>query len=129
LGLLYVRWCDAYVACYCRLLEFKEVQRLRELPKLIILDLVGNGVCAQEEYRLYVVFNVRKLKVRRSAIAPACVSMLETAESLLQRAQHQRIHGSGVQLLVHMRLEPPQFAIRSKRHVVPADVRLLEALC
>jgi len=48
-----------------RLQEMREVQRLRELPKLIILDLSGNpcSTAAPEDYRLYVIFNVRKLKV------------------------------------------------------------------
>lgn len=48
-----------------RLQEMREVQRLRELPKIIILDLSGNP-CSQVaplDYRLYVIFNVRKLKV------------------------------------------------------------------
>ena len=40
--------------------------RLRELPKLIILDLSGNPCSSSgnDDYRLYVIFNVRKLKVR-----------------------------------------------------------------
>jgi hypothetical protein len=45
-----------------RICEFKEVQRVRELPKLIILDLLGNTVCSLVDYRLYVIFNVRRLK-------------------------------------------------------------------
>jgi len=45
--------------------EMREVQRLRELPKIIILDLSGNpcSSASPDDYRLYVVFNVRKLKV------------------------------------------------------------------
>ncbi|KAF5838089.1 hypothetical protein DUNSADRAFT_3398 [Dunaliella salina] len=48
-----------------RLQEMREVQRLRELPKLIILDLSGNpcSTASPEDYRLYVIFSVRKLKV------------------------------------------------------------------
>lgn len=44
----------------------REVQRLRELPKIIILDLSGNPctTSSPEDYRLYVIYNVRKLKVR-----------------------------------------------------------------
>ena len=46
------------------------MQRLRVLPKLIILDLSGNPCTAgsSDDYRLYVIYNVRKLKVR------ACVN-------------------------------------------------------
>ncbi|KAG1679410.1 hypothetical protein FOA52_007701 [Chlamydomonas sp. UWO 241] len=65
--------------------ELREVQRLRDLPKLIILDLSGNplatndgavgmgpagmlgggggGAPVLDDYRLYTVYNVRKLKV------------------------------------------------------------------
>ena len=76
-----------------RIPELREAQRLRELPKLIILDLSGNpctsgggggrastsasgagpasagaaaaaaAAAAGDDYRLYVVYNVRKLKV------------------------------------------------------------------
>ncbi|GAX73782.1 hypothetical protein CEUSTIGMA_g1233.t1 [Chlamydomonas eustigma] len=63
-----------------RIKELREAQRLRELPKLIILDLSGNPcagggvvvpqpssqadpILTNEDYRLYVIYNVRKLKV------------------------------------------------------------------
>lgn len=41
------------------------MQRLRDLPKIIILDLSGNPCTAGpgDDYRLYVIYNVRKLKV------------------------------------------------------------------
>eukprot|EP00898_Chlorokybus_atmophyticus_P004184 jgi/Chlat1/4767/Chrsp308S04732 len=42
----------------------REVLQLKELPKLIILDLAGNPLCKSEDYRLYVVYNLKnKLKV------------------------------------------------------------------
>ena len=41
----------------------KDAIHLRDLPKLIILDLAGNPCVAAELYRLYVVFQVKKLKV------------------------------------------------------------------
>jgi Leucine-rich repeat (LRR) protein len=41
----------------------KDSIHLRELPKLIILDLAGNPCVTAELYRLYVVFQVKKLKV------------------------------------------------------------------
>lgn len=41
----------------------KEAQMLKQLPKLIILDLSGNPMCQQRQYRLYCVYYLRKLKV------------------------------------------------------------------
>lgn len=41
----------------------REVGHLKGLPKLIILDLTGNPVAAQDDYRLYTVYHLRKLKV------------------------------------------------------------------
>ena len=43
--------------------NLKELNYLREVPKLIILDLSGNPLCNENEYRLYTVFNLKKLKV------------------------------------------------------------------
>jgi Leucine-rich repeat (LRR) protein len=43
--------------------DMREVLQLRTLPKLIILDLSGNEVCARGEYRLYSIFHLKKLKV------------------------------------------------------------------
>ena len=49
------------------------MQRLKEMPKIIILDLSGNLCSAtpsgggggdDDKYRLFVIYNVRKLKVR-----------------------------------------------------------------
>ena len=48
-------------------------QHLRRLPKLIILDLNGNGVSETEDYRLYCIFYLRKLKVICAHCAPALV--------------------------------------------------------
>jgi Leucine-rich repeat (LRR) protein len=41
----------------------KEVKHLKEMPKMIILDLSGNPLCAHEFYRLYSVYYLQKLKV------------------------------------------------------------------
>eukprot|EP00854_Cymbomonas_tetramitiformis_P014094 gene14094-16667_t len=46
-----------------RIAEMREVQQLKDLPKLIILDLLGNPLCQCQDYRLYVVYHLRKLKV------------------------------------------------------------------
>lgn len=41
----------------------KELLKLKDLPKLIILDLCGNPVCAAPRYRLYTIYHLRRLKV------------------------------------------------------------------
>jgi Leucine-rich repeat (LRR) protein len=43
--------------------SMKEVLQLRALARLVIMDLSGNGCCKEEQYRLYVVFQLKKLKV------------------------------------------------------------------
>ncbi|KAJ9527642.1 hypothetical protein QJQ45_025918 [Haematococcus lacustris] len=50
-----------------RLQELREVLQLRDLPRIIILDLSGNPCTLNsgDDYRLYVIYNVRKLKERR----------------------------------------------------------------
>ena len=49
--------------CSNRIMNVKEVQHLKTLPKLIIVDLSGNRLCRHESYRLYCVYYLRKLKV------------------------------------------------------------------
>ena len=53
---------ELYV-CSNRISTLKEVQHLKTLPKLIIVDLSGNALCRQKNYRLYCVYYLRKLKV------------------------------------------------------------------
>ena len=43
--------------------ETREVQHLKTLPKLIILDMVGNPACDLPDYRHYVVYYLRRVKV------------------------------------------------------------------
>ena len=50
-------------ACSNRIGNLKEIQHLKTLPKLIIVDLSGNSLCRQKNYRLYCVYYLRKLKV------------------------------------------------------------------
>lgn len=59
--------------------ELREVQRLRELPRLIILDLSGNPATGGTgaDYRLYVIYNVRKLKVREARVDVWLASLLQ----------------------------------------------------
>jgi Leucine-rich repeat (LRR) protein len=46
-----------------RVRNLQEVLHLKSLTKLIILDLSGNTICMDKSYRLYTVFNLKKLKV------------------------------------------------------------------
>ena len=64
---------DAGLSCLVSLMELycggnnvegvREVGHLRGLLKLIILDLTGNPVAAHDDYRLYTIYHLRKLKV------------------------------------------------------------------
>lgn len=69
--------------------ELRVMQQLKDLSKLIILDLLGNPVCKEDEYRLYIIYHLRKLKVlhlgaihhshvsiRLRCFADACVGCL-----------------------------------------------------
>ena len=65
-----------------RVSTLREAQHLKDLPKLIILDLCGNPLCLQPEYRLYLIFYVRRLKVRQNPLhnrqqtaAACCISL------------------------------------------------------
>ena len=46
-----------------RVTNGKEVSALRDLPRLIILDLSGNPCVGEEGYRLHTIFQLKKLKV------------------------------------------------------------------
>ena len=46
-----------------RIAELREVQLLKNFSKLIILDLLGNPLCDDYDYRGYTVYHLRKLKV------------------------------------------------------------------
>jgi Leucine-rich repeat (LRR) protein len=46
-----------------KLCHLKDILYLRPLPKLIILDLSGNPVCEEENYRIYCIYNLKRLKV------------------------------------------------------------------
>eukprot|EP00931_Biecheleriopsis_adriatica_P065110 TRINITY_DN39743_c0_g1_i1.p1 TRINITY_DN39743_c0_g1~~TRINITY_DN39743_c0_g1_i1.p1 ORF type:complete len:1541 (+),score=395.74 TRINITY_DN39743_c0_g1_i1:64-4686(+) len=43
--------------------ELRAVLLLKQLPKLIILDLSGNDLCSATDYRHYTIFHLRRLKV------------------------------------------------------------------
>ena len=43
--------------------EVKELVKLKSLPRLIILDISGNYLCRESNYRIYCIFHIKKLKV------------------------------------------------------------------
>ena len=43
--------------------EIKEVINLKELQRLIILDISGNNLIREENYRIYCIFHLRRLRV------------------------------------------------------------------
>ena len=43
--------------------DLKEVRNLGSLKKLVVLDLLGNPMCRDAEYRLFCVFNIKEIKV------------------------------------------------------------------
>lgn len=45
------------------LIDFKEIQNLKHLNKLIILDLSGNVLSNDPNYRIYTLYMIKKLKV------------------------------------------------------------------
>lgn len=56
----------ALMELYCggNLVEgVREVGHVRGLQKLIIVDLSGNPMTAHDDYRLYTIYHLRKLKV------------------------------------------------------------------
>jgi hypothetical protein len=55
-----------------RLTELRDVQRLRELSCLLILDLQGNPLVATSDYRLCAIYNARRLKARLALHAAPC---------------------------------------------------------
>ncbi|CUG07988.1 leucine-rich repeat protein, putative [Bodo saltans] len=58
--------CTSLLELYCSsnmIATEKEALHLRDLPKLIILDLAGNPCASIDVYRSYVVFQVKRLKV------------------------------------------------------------------
>ena len=46
-----------------RIADSKEINNLKQLPKIIILDLSGNPFSRDPNYRIYTLFIIKKLKV------------------------------------------------------------------
>ena len=53
---------ELYVGNNC-IASLSEIDYLKMLSKLIIVDLAGNPVCSDYRYRLYTLYRVRRLKV------------------------------------------------------------------
>lgn len=43
--------------------DTREIIKLKELQRLIILDISGNNLCNDNSYRIYCIFHLRKLRV------------------------------------------------------------------
>ena len=79
-----------------RLSSLKEVQQLKGLAKLIILDLSGNALCDAAEYRSYTVFHLRRLKVldgagiesAEQAVAKERYAGRLTVDALVEKVGH-----------------------------------------
>ncbi len=75
----------------------QDIRDLKDLPKLIIVDMTGNPLVAAEDYRLYTVYFLRKLKVRAalgnpvSLTAYACLFQSERGRGCLE-LQHPCSH-------------------------------------
>jgi len=53
---------ELYIGNNC-VATLRELNHIKGLPKLIIVDLLGNPLCGVDEYRLYTIYHLRKLKV------------------------------------------------------------------
>ena len=62
----------------------REVGHLRGLLKLIILDLTGNPIATHDDYRLYTIYHLRKLKVMHDMQCKQCACQLDVQSCPLQ---------------------------------------------
>lgn len=56
-----------------QLTDIRELFHIRDLPKLMVVDLSGNSLCQGHDYRTYTIFSMRKLKVRTPLLNLSCV--------------------------------------------------------
>ena len=62
--------------------DLREVLHLKDLPKLIILDVTGNPISEDPDYRLFCIFHLRRLKVLGGiAVDPAEVTSAKSEYS------------------------------------------------
>ena len=60
--------------------DIKEIINLKELQRLIILDISGNNLIKEENYRIYCIIHLRRLRVLdgQSIENPECITAKET---------------------------------------------------
>ena len=104
----------------------QEVNRLRALPSLIILDLAGNPLAssATEDYRLWLLYSLRRLKVLDG-------QPVEQQEQIAARARYSgRLTlsflvskdlqlGYNLHMLVYLMTQPDIVCTTSLQHVCP----------
>ena len=81
--------------------DFKEIKKLKMLPKLIILDTSGNPMCKDSKKldRIYAIYNLRKLKVLNglSIETPELLEAKETfAGRLTEDILEHRLNGKSM---------------------------------
>lgn len=87
--------------------EIKEIICLRELQRLIILDISGNNLIKEENYRIYCIFHLRRLRVLDglSIENPECAEAKETfAGRMTQEILDSKLKGSTMQTVKELDL-------------------------
>jgi len=77
--------------------DIKEIINLRELQRLIILDISGNNLIREDNYRIYCIFHLRRLRVLDglSIENPECVEAKETfAGRMTQEILQSKLQGN-----------------------------------
>lgn len=88
--------------------EIKEIINLKELQRLIILDISGNNLIKVENYRIYCIFNLRRLRVLDglSVENSECIEAKETfAGRLTTEILDQRLGGHTFQNIKELELD------------------------
>mmetsp|Transcript_17811 Transcript_17811/g.27554 ORF Transcript_17811/g.27554 Transcript_17811/m.27554 type:complete len:133 (+) Transcript_17811:3569-3967(+) len=76
--------------------DIKEIINLKELQRLIILDISGNNLIKEDNYRIYCIFHLRRLRVLDgvSIENSECVEAKETfAGRLTNEILEQKLRG------------------------------------
>lgn len=99
--------------------EVQEIDCLKHSPKLIIMDLSGNRLCSSQDYRLYVLFRLRRLKV------------LDGISVLVNESNQAREKFSGklTRDLLYDRLENVSFVNVCQLEISSLKLRDLSILC
>ena len=87
--------------------EIREVKHLKALPKLIILDISGNTLCNIKNERLYLIFNLKKLKVL-DGVSIDQEELQSSKENFAGRLTEeillQRLHGKAIKDITELDL-------------------------